>query len=314
LESELKLKNEKLNEARDLELVLRQDKLKLEDERRSFELEKQRQIDQERDKIRQQTLLEASDAHRLKDLEKDKMINDLKHSLEDAQLKASQTSQQLQGEVQELDLESFLKTEFLFDEIFPVGKGVRGADITQLVKTDRGNSCGTILWESKRTKSWSDDWTAKLKEDMRQAKADLSVIVTTALPRDLSTGFGWVDGVWVCQPSLIKPLAQILRQRLIDIAREKFVSQNRVNKSEVLYEYIAGNDFRHQVEGLIEVYQEMQLQIQKERAAFEKIWKARESQSTRLLTGTASIIGSMQGIVGQSLPSPKGLDLLEDLN
>ena len=312
LEIELKEKNDKLAEAREAELKLRQAKNQLEDEKKAFELDKQRQIDQERDKIRQQTLLEASDSHRLKDLEKDKLINDLKKSLEDAQLKATQTSQQLQGEVQELDLENFLRQEFLTDEISPVGKGVRGADISHVVKTDRGNTCGVILWESKRTKAWSDDWTTKLKDDLRIAKANIPVIVSTVLPKEIQTSFGLYEGVWVCEPNLIKPLAQVLRQKLIDIAREKYVNQNRTNKSEVLYEYVVGHEFRQQVESIIEVYQEMHDQIQKERAAFEKIWKARESQSQRLISGTASIVGSMQGIVGQSLPPLKGLELLED--
>ena len=312
LSQELKLKTEKLEEARNAELLLRQEKLMLEDEKKSFELEKQRQMDIEREKIRTQTLLEASDSHRMKDLEKDKMINDLKKSLEDAQLKASQSSQQLQGEVQELDLEEMLRTEFRTDEISPVGKGVRGADISHIVKTDRGNICGVILWESKRTKAWSDEWATKLKEDLRSSKANIPVIVTTVMPKEITTGFGIYDGVWVCEPSLVKPIAEIMRQRLIETAREKFVSQNRTNKSEVLYSYIVGHEFKQQVESIVEVYQEMQDQISKERAAFEKIWKARESQSQRLLTSTASIVGSMQGIVGQSLPPVKGLDLLDE--
>lgn len=312
LTDQLKIKTEKLDEARNAELILRQEKLKLEDEKKSFELEKQRQIDQEREKIRQQTLVEASDIHRMKDLEKDKMINDLKKSLEEAQLKATQSSQQLQGEVQELDLEELLANEFRTDEIVPVGKGVRGADISQIVKTDRGNTCGVILWESKRTKAWSDEWATKLKEDLRASKANIPIIVTTVMPKDIKTGFGIFDGVWVCEPGLIKPLAEIMRQRLIETAREKFVSQNRSNKSEVLYSYIVSHEFRQQVESIVEVYQEMQEQISKERAAFEKIWKSRESQSQRLLTSTANIVGSMQGIVGQSLPPVKGLDLLED--
>lgn len=312
LEEEIRLKTEKLDEARKAELAIRQEKLKLEDEKKSFELDKQRQLDQEREKIRQQTLLEASDAHRMKDLEKEKLINDLKKSLEEAQLKATQSSQQLQGEVQELDLEEILKNEFRNDEINPVGKGVRGADITHTVKTDRGNVCGVILWESKRTKAWSDEWAQKLKEDLRSSKANIPIIVTTVMPKDIKTSFGVYDGVWVCEPSLVKPIAEIMRQRLIDSAREKFVSQNRSEKSEVLFSYIVSHEFRQQVESIVEVYQEMQLQISKERAAYEKIWKARESQSQRLLTSTANIVGSMQGIVGQSLPPVKGLDLIEE--
>ena len=311
LQEELKSKSAKLDEAREAELRLRQEKLKLEDDKKSFELEKQRQMDTERDKIRQQTLLESSDAHRQKDMEKDKVINDLRKSLEDAQLKASQSSQQLQGEVQELDLEELLRSSFPFDEIIPVEKGIRGADIQQKVKTNLGNLCGIILWESKRTKAWAGDWTAKLKEDLRQTKANIPVIVTNVFPKDMNTRFGIFDGVWVCDPTLVRPLAEVMRLRLIEAAREKFVSQNRSDKSETLYNYVTSNEFRQQVESIIEVYQEMNQQIVKEKAAFEKIWKMRESQAQRLLTGTAGIIGSMQGIVGQSLPQFKSLELLE---
>ena len=311
LQTELKLKNDKLNEAREAELKVRQEKLKLEDEKRSFELEKQRQLDEERGKIRQQTLLEASDAHRLKDMEKDKMIGDLKKSLEDAQIKASQGSQQLQGEVQELDLEEYLHSTFPHDEINPIGKGVRGADISQLVRTNLGTVCGTILWESKRTKAWVDDWASKLKDDLRASKANVPVIVTTVLPKSINSGFGLYDGVWVTEPRYIEPLAEILRKNLIDVAREKHHSKDRGTKADMIYSYLTSDSFVQQIQSIIEVHQNMQGQIQKERSAFEKIWKEREAQAERILLSTAGIYGSIQGVAGQSLPSVKGLDLLD---
>jgi len=308
---ELKYKTKKLDEAREESIRLHDEKLKLEDQKKSFELDKRRQLDEEREKIRIQTISEFSDQHRLRDAEKDKLINDLKRSLEDAQIKANQSSQQLQGEVQELDLEEFLKNNFLFDEISPVEKGIRGADIKQVVRTNLGNVCGVILWESKRTKAWSDEWLNKLKDDLRSSKANIPVIVTNMLPKNIKNGFGLVDGVWVCEPRLIQPVAEVMRLRLIEAAREKFVSQNRADKSESLYNYVVSHEFRQQVENVVEIYQEMHEQIAKERAAYEKIWKMRESQTQRLLTSTSGIIGSMQGIVGQSLPPVKGLDLLE---
>ena len=208
-------------------------------------------------------------------------------------------------------MEEFLKANFPYDDISPVEKGMRGADIKQVVRTNLGNTCGVILWESKRAKAWTDDWATKLKDDLRASKANVPIIVTTALPKEIKTGFGLYDGVWVVRTDLIKPLAELMRLRLIEAAREKFVSQNRANKSESLYNYVVGHEFQQQIESIIEVYQEMQSQLQKERAAFEKIWKSREAQSNRLLTGTAGIIGSMQGIVGQTLPQIKGLELPE---
>ncbi len=311
LEEELKTKDQKLVEAREAELEIRKEKSKLEDEKRSFELDKQRQLDEERNKIREQTLLEASDSHRLKDLEKEKMINDLKKSLEDAQQKASQGSQQLQGEVQELDLEDYLKSAFPLDEINPVGKGVRGADISQVVRTSLGTICGVILWESKRTKAWVDDWATKLKDDLRASKANIPVIVTTVLPKSVKSGFGFFDGVWVTEPKLIQPLAEILRKNLIDVAREKHNGKDRGAKADMIYSYLTSDSFVQQIQNIIEVHQSMQNQIQKERAAFEKLWKEREAQAERILISTAGIYGSIQGVAGQSLPSVKGLDLLE---
>jgi len=311
LEEELKEKNQKLKDAMEAELVIRKEKTKLEDERRSFELDKQRQLDEERNKIRQQTLLEASDSHRLKDLEKEKMINDLKKALEDAQLKANQGSQQLQGEVQELDLEEYLIKAFPSDEINPVGKGVKGADVRQIVKTSLGTVCGVILWESKRTKAWVDDWATKLKDDLRASKANIPVIVTTVLPKTIKTGFGFYEGVWVTEPNFTQPLTEILRKNLIDVAREKHNSNDRGTKADMIYTYLTSDAFVQQIQSIIEVHQNMQNQVQKERAAFEKIWKEREAQAERILISTAGIYGSIQGVAGQSLPSVKGLDLLE---
>lgn len=311
LKEELKFKTKKLEETRDEALKLSQEKMRLEDEKKSFELDKQRQLNEEREKIRQQTLLEASDAHRMKDLEKEKMINDLKKSLEDAQLKASQSSQQLQGEVQELDLEEYLRTAFPLDEINPVGKGVRGADISQIVKTSMGTVCGVILWESKRTKAWVDDWASKLKDDLRASKANIPVIITTILPKEIKSGFGFFQGVWVAEPKYIQPLAEILRKNLIDVAREKHNGQDRGTKADMIYTYLTSDSFVQQIQSIIEVHQNMQTQIQKERTAFEKIWKEREAQAERIMISTAGIYGSIQGVAGQSLPPVKGLDLLE---
>ncbi len=311
IEDELKFKTEKLEQTRAEALKLHQEKLRLEDEKKSFELDKQKQIDIERGKIRQQTLLEASDSHRMKDLEKEKMINDLKKSLEDARLKASQSSQQLQGEVQELDMEEYLHTAFPHDEINPVGKGVRGADISQVVRTNLGTTCGVILWESKRTKAWVDDWAVKLKDDLRSSQANIPVIITTALPKEIKTGFGFFQGVWVAEPKFVQPLAEILRKNLIDVAREKHNGQDRGTKADMIYTYLTSDAFVQQIQSIIEVHQNMQLQIQKERVAFEKIWKEREAQAGRIIMSTAGIYGSIQGVAGQSLPSVKGLDLLE---
>lgn len=311
LEEELKIKNQKLDESRNSELEIRKEKLKLEDEKKSFELDKQRQLDEERNKIRQQTLIEASETHRLVDLENKKRINDLMSALDEAKRKGSQGSQQLQGEILELDLEDILSKTFSLDDINPVGKGMRGADISQVVKTSLGTVCGIILWESKRTKEWKDEWTTKLKDDMRASKSNIPVIITQVLPKSIKSGFGFYEGVWVSDPQYVLPLAEILRKNLIDVAREKHNSTDRGNKADMVYSYLTSDAFVQQIQSIIEVHKNLQAQIQRERAAYEKLWKEREAQAERILTSTAGIYGSIQGMAGQSLPAVKGLDLLE---
>lgn len=311
LQEELTKKEKKLVESRGAELALRKQKLELEEEKKSFEVEKQRQLDEERGKIRLKVEMEMLEASRLKDKEKDKVIDDLKKALDAAQRKASQGSQQLQGEVQELDLEEALKSRFIYDMVEPVGKGVRGADIRQVVKTQLGNTCGIILWESKRTKAWAGDWVAKLKDDLRSEKANIPVIVSAVLPEEASSGIGLVEGVWVTNYSLYLVLAELLRGKLVEVAREKYVSQNKTGKADILYNYITSHEFSQQVEAIVEVYQDMQSQIAKERAAFEKLWKTREAQVNRLVGSTANIIGSLRGSVGSTLPTIKGLELPE---
>jgi len=311
IQEELKFKSEKLDQARHEALLLHQEKIKLEDEKKSFELEKKKQLDEEREKIRQQTLTEFSESHRLMDLEKDKKLSDLQKSLEEARIKASQSSQQLQGEVLELDLEELLKNSFPSDEVTPIEKGVRGADINQVVKTKIGNVCGVILWELKRQKAWNEGWVTKLKDDLMNAGVGIPVIITTSLPKEIQSGFGSHNGVWVSEPKYVKSLAEILRKNLIDVAREKHNSQDRGTKADSIYSYLISDAFVRQVQNIVEAQQNMKSQIESERRAYEKIWKEREAQAQRIISSTIGIYASIHGIAGQSLPQIKGLDLLE---
>lgn len=308
-EEEMNKIKKQLEAAQNAELEIRKQKNVLDEEKRTFELDKQRQMDAERDKIRKATEEQLLEQIRLKEREKDKMIDDLKKSLEDAQRKASQGSQQLQGEVQELDLEETLRTTFPSDSIEPIGKGVLGADIRQTVKSPGGKVCGTILWESKRTKAWSDGWISKLKEDMRADRANIPAIISETLPDEAKTGMGIKDGVWVSSHKLFIPLAMLLRKSLIDAAYQKFVSDNRQTKAEQIYGYVTSHEFAQQVESMVEVYSEMLTQITKERVAFEKSWKLRESQVHRLLSGVSGIYGQIQGAAGPALPPIKSLEL-----
>lgn len=294
-----------------LELTKQMRSLRKESEDQKLEMEKR--LAAEEEKIKQETRKKSEEEHHLRDLEKEKVINDLKKALEDAQRKASQGSQQLQGEILELDVEHILHEQFPGDSIEPVAKGTVGADIKHVVRSPRGLSCGVILWELKRTKAWSDSWLSKLKADLRSEKANIPVIISQTMPTEIQNGMGVKEGVWVVNYELILPLAILIRKNLLDIAYQKAVSLHKGDKAEMLYEYITGHEFRQQVEALVEVFNEMNTQIQKERVVFEKSWKAREMQIRRLVLSTANVYGSMQGLVGSSMPQVKGLELSSTL-
>lgn len=311
LKKSLMEKEEKMKGYREEELKLREEKRKLQEAKEEMEILMQRRLDEEKKKIEESTTRKILDEFRLKDQEKDKIINDLKNSLQDAQRKASQGSQQTQGEVLELDIENTLRNSFPNDEIMPVEKGIKGADIRQIVKSPKGTVCGVILWETKRTKAWTDEWTSKLKEDLRTEKADISVIISLALPKEAENGIGVKDNVWVVNYNLFLPLAIALRKNLLDVAYQKALQVNQGRKADLLFEFITGNEFRQQVESLVEVYLEMQDQLNKEKMAFEKSWKVREGQVRRLIANTINIYGGAQGLVGSSMPQIKGLEILQ---
>lgn len=311
LKKTLEEKDKKVEEMREHELELREEKRKLEEREKELALEVGRKIDEERKKIEETVFKQAAEEHHLKDLEKDKTITDLNNALKDLQRKAQQGSQQTQGEILELDLEETLRSAFPTDEIEPVGKGVEGADIRQIVKSPKGFACGVILWESKRTKAWQDKWLVKLKDDLRKEKANIPVIVSLAFPKDIKTEIGLKEGVWIGSYELFLPLAMLLRKNLLDVGYQKAVSVDRSKKSAILYEFVTGHEFIQQVEALVEVFREMKGQVDNERAAFEKSWKVREGQIKRLMLSTVNIYGGIQGLVGSSMPGIKGLEILE---
>jgi len=284
--------------------------LKQKDDER--ELEMQKKLSFEREKIQEDVIKIEKEKSSLEIAEIKKQLDDTKKLLEDAQRKSNQKSQQMQGEVLELELEKLLSDAFPQDGFQPVAKGVSGADIKQIVKSPKGIICGTILWESKRTKEWSDKWLVKLKEDLRSQKANIPIIVSIVLPKEAIGGFGMKDGVWICSHELVLPIATILRKNLLDVGYQKAVSANRGEKADMLYNYITSHEFQQQVERVVETYREMKDQIIKERIAFERSWKQREAQAERIIMSTANIIGSMQGKVGASMPQIKGLDLLPE--
>jgi hypothetical protein len=304
----LKQRDTKLAEARKNEIELRQERQKLQEEKENFELDKQRAIDAERGKIREAAMKDADEQSRFKLAEKEKTITDLQTKLQDALRKAEQGSQQLQGEVQELELESLLRAKFPRDTIEPVPKGEHGGDVLHRVLGPIGQICGTILWESKRTKNWNDGWLAKLREDQRTAKAEIAVVVTQVLPKEVEL-FDLTDGVWIAEPRCIVPIATALRQSLIELAGVRLASDGQQTKMEMVYQYLTGPRFRQRIEAIVEKFTDMQSDLDKERKMMTRLWAKREEQIRGVVESTAGMYGDLQGIAGRTLQEIEGLDI-----
>jgi len=311
LKRSLEEKEQKINDFRDKELELREKSRQLEDKEKDLELETQRRIDEEKKRIEIETTNRLVTDFNAKESEKEKKIFDMTKQIEDLKRTSQQGSMQTQGEVGELELEETLRKLFPTDEITEVKKGELGGDVRQLVKTVRGTECGLILWERKRTKVWTEGWIGKLKEDIHRDGAGLGAIITEVLPKDFKKQIGEKSGIWITTSAFVEPLAMLLRKVLYDVAKEKAVKAGKQTKAEEIYDFVTGNEFIGQVERMMTIYQEMQAEISKERAANERQWKQREMQVTRLISGVAGIYGSMQGIAGSALPQVKNLELNE---
>ncbi len=298
----------KLKETQQAELELRKQARELEEQKQQLELTVARKLDEERQKIRNDAKREAAEESELNLAEREKVISDLQKQIADLKRKSEQSSQQLQGEVMELSLEELLRREFPFDEIVPVPKGVHGGDVTQHVRDGNGETCGTILWESKRTKNWNDGWLPKLRDDQRAAKAQLSAIATTEMPSGLTT-FACVDGVWVTNRNCVAGLAAALRHGLIEVAAAKRSLDGRQDKMTVLYGYLSGPEFRHRVEGIVESFVTLREDLEKEKRSMQRMWAKREKQLERAVFSTSSLYGDLGAIIGASLPQIEQLEL-----
>jgi hypothetical protein len=232
----------------------------------------------------------------------------MKKQVEELRRKGDQVSQQLQGEVLELELEAMLRTAFPADQIEPVPKGRNGGDVIQKVVGPNGLQCGVILWESKRTRSWSDGWLVKNREDQRLAGANVGAIVTTTLPKGVET-FDRLENVWVAAMRCALPLAKALRAALIEAAMAKVLTQGKDEKMERLYEYLIGPHFRNRVSAIVEACVSMQDDLEAEKRAFIKHWAKRERRLELLMNGTAGMYGDLQGLAGRSMPELHGLEV-----
>ncbi|MDR4494851.1 MAG: DUF2130 domain-containing protein [Nitrospirales bacterium] len=303
----LKQKDEKLAEAQKVQADLLRKQRELDDAKRELDLTVEKRVQAGLTATRDQARKEAEESLKLKVLEKEQTILGMQKQIEELKRKAEQGSQQLQGEVQELELESLLAAKFPLDQIHPVPKGEFGGDTLQRVTGPFGQVCGTILWESKRTKNWSDGWLVKLREDQRQAKAELAVIVSQALPKDIDT-FDLLDGVWVVHPKAALPVAMALRQSLMEVAAARQATEGKQTKMEMVYGYLMGPRFRQRVQAIVEAFSTMQEDLEKERKAIMKQWAKREEQIGRVMQATVGMYGDLQGIAGKSLQEIEGLE------
>ena len=304
----LKIRDEKLAEAQKAQAELIKKQRELDDAKRELELTVAKRIQEGLAEVRSQAKREAEDGLKLKVMEKDQTIASMQQKIEELKQKAEQGSQQLQGEVQELELEALLRVKFPFDSIEPVTKGEFGGDVLQRVVSPSGQQSGAILWEAKRTKNWSDGWLVKLREDQRAAKAEVSVLVSHALPKGVET-FDVIDGVWVASPRAALPVATILRHTLLQIGLARQVSEGQQSKTEMIYQYLTGPRFRQRVEAIVEAFSTMQEDLNKERKVIMKQWAKREEQIERVMTATVGMYGDLQGIAGKSLQEIEGLEL-----
>ena len=307
MSDKLEENTKKLDEARQNELELRKAKIQMEEDKKNFELDKQRQLDNEREKIAEEAGKKASEEQQYKIKELAKQLQDAGKMNDDLKRKLQQGSQQTQGEVLELELEELLKHEFPRDEIVAVAKGKNGADVNQIVYDNNGHKCGTIVWESKQAQSWTEGWVAKLKGDQRNIKAEIAVIVTTCLPKDMKK-IGQREGIWVTDFDSVVGMATAFRTNLLQLTALKLANIGKDEKTEMLFNYLTGAGFNQRVEAIVESFKSMRNDIQKEKDAYTKIWAKREMQISQVINNTIGMYGDLEGLTGQSMPK---IDILE---
>lgn len=312
---EIEEKNRRLQEKNTMELEFLKKQREWQEEKERMNVEIEKRLTEERtilqEKIYTQTQEQIrlkEEQNRLRDAEKDKKIEDMQKLIEDLQRKSQQGSQQLQGEVAELELEEMLRSAFRYDDITDVPKGVRGADIIQTVQTQFGVECGKIIWESKRTKAWSNEWIAKLKEDQRSVKAAAAIIISTVLPKGIER-IGNIEGVWIADFYSAIGLAMALRQGLLDVARAKAANEGKNEKMEMVYNYLASDEFRQKIQAIAESFMAMKNDLDKEKTAMNKLWAQREKSIERIMTNTTTMFGDIHGIIGGALQTIPMLEL-----
>ncbi|WP_050384445.1 DUF2130 domain-containing protein [Bradyrhizobium pachyrhizi] len=307
LRAMLEANNAKLAEAQRVQAELLRKERALETEKRELDLTIEKRVQASVGEIQIKARQEADEAARLRVAEKDQTIESMTRTIEELKRKAEQGSQQAQGEVLELELEELLRGRFPTDVIEPIGKGELGADVMQQVNGTIGQPAGIILWESKRTKAWSDGWLAKLRDDQRRCGADVALIISQALPKHVEQ-FDLIDGVWVAHPRCAVAVAVALRQGLIDVTNSRLVQQGQQTKMEQVYHYLTGIKFRQRVDAVVEKFTDMREDLDKERKFISRQWAKRETQILSVIESTVGMVGDLQAIAGKAMPEIPSLE------
>lgn len=308
LKEVLKERETKLIAAQKAEVELLRKQRELDDAKREMDLTIEKQVQEKLVTVRDKAKLEAEEGLKLKVLEKEQTISAMQKQIEELKRKAEQGSQQLQGEVLELEIETILRESFPLDTIEPVPKGEFGGDILHSVCSPLGQPCGRILWETKRTKNWNDTWLAKLRGDQRAAKAEVAIIMSHTLPTGVES-FNLIDGIWVTSPRCAIPVAVALRHTIIELANARQAGEGQQTKMELVYQYLTGPRFRHRVEAIVEKFADMHADLDKERKTMTRLWSKREEQIRCVIEATAGMYGDLQGIAGRSLQEIEGLEV-----
>jgi hypothetical protein len=309
LQQILATNNSKLAEAQQAQAEVMRKQRELDDARREVELTVEKRVQENLAAVHTKARIEAEDVLKSKVAEKEIQITGMQRQIEELRRKAEQGSQQLQGEALEIELESLLRRRFPRDLIEPVAKGQFGGDVVHRVLGANGQVCGTIIWESKRTKIWNNAWLGKLRDDQRLAKAEIAMIVSTALPPGIEN-FDLIDNVWVSDPRFAVPLAVVIRQSLIELAGSRQTQEGQQTKMELVYQYLTGPRFRHRIDAIVEKFTDMQADLDRERKLMMRLWAKREEQLKGVLDSTAGLYGDLQGIAGRAMQEIESLDVL----
>lgn len=304
----IQVREGKLAEAQNRQAEMISKARELDDARRELDLTIEKRVQEMVGAIRDRSRREAEEELTTKIRERDEQIGALQRQIDILKQKATQASQQLQGEAQELQLEDVLRAKFPFDRIQPVSKGQLGGDILHRVVSPSGQECGTLIWEAKKTRSWSDGWLPKLRQDQREANADLAVLVTHATPKSFAGAFDLIDGIWVCEPGCAVPVALALRESLVALASARLTADGRDEKQVLVYDYLVGPRFRHRLTGIIERFYELQGDLARERRAMTKSWAKREEQLNLAVDGLAGLYGDFHALAGASLKEIESLE------